>query len=275
MLPTLSNIRKAKENQNTILFLNILKEYYPEIVQANSKISVWKKVLLECHRNGIYKKHPAKYLGRTRWPALIRATSKKWKAKKPLAEIELLIIEVERIRTPNFCMNQEEVDAMNRDESGEPQEYDVTFNEDNDVDFDEPSFMNPDEVMNEEEDGNEVEEPLSMNPEEEEQQNMNDAEIEVEESMNDGENDNEIEQPSLLNPEIEESLNDEQNDAEIEEPMNPEETQSINEAGNHVEVQEPTATNDLQTEYYRQAIRAFKACADLAEIKAQMLRSRN
>uniref|UniRef100_A0A914PGZ0 Uncharacterized protein n=1 Tax=Panagrolaimus davidi TaxID=227884 RepID=A0A914PGZ0_9BILA len=109
-MPPLSR-KKAAELQNNLLFLSILKDFYPQILTSSQKLPVWKQVLDECRRNGFYGDQSARYLGRFRWPALIGATTNKWKSKKKeLGEKDIRIIEIERMRTPDYCfpMNAEE-----------------------------------------------------------------------------------------------------------------------------------------------------------------------
>uniref|UniRef100_A0AC35FYK6 Uncharacterized protein n=1 Tax=Panagrolaimus sp. PS1159 TaxID=55785 RepID=A0AC35FYK6_9BILA len=122
-MPPISQRRAAKRQKN-LLFLSILKDFYPRILTSFEKLPVWKEVLDECRRNGIFDDQSARYLGRTLWPALIRATTvtttKKWKRrhKKQLNKKDELIIEIERMREPYFCF------PLNEDEEkeGKPKE---------------------------------------------------------------------------------------------------------------------------------------------------------
>uniref|UniRef100_A0A914Q6V3 Uncharacterized protein n=1 Tax=Panagrolaimus davidi TaxID=227884 RepID=A0A914Q6V3_9BILA len=112
--------RKVAERHKDLLFLSILKDFYPRILTSFEKLPVWKEVLDECRKNGICDDQSARYLGRTRWPALLRATTKKWKHrhKKQLNKKDELIIEIERMRIPDFCF------PLNDDEEkeGKPKE---------------------------------------------------------------------------------------------------------------------------------------------------------
>uniref|UniRef100_A0AC34GSU3 Uncharacterized protein n=1 Tax=Panagrolaimus sp. ES5 TaxID=591445 RepID=A0AC34GSU3_9BILA len=60
---------KAAERENTLVFLKILKNYYPQIVDRSDNLPIWEKVLTECQKRGIFMDKSAHYLAKKRWTA--------------------------------------------------------------------------------------------------------------------------------------------------------------------------------------------------------------
>uniref|UniRef100_A0A914XS71 Uncharacterized protein n=1 Tax=Panagrolaimus superbus TaxID=310955 RepID=A0A914XS71_9BILA len=107
-MPSLSS--RSMERQNTLIFLQILKNYYPQIVESSDKIPLWEKVLEECQNRGIFMDKTADYLAQKRWPASVGIVRKASKKRGPLSEKDQLIVEIERYRTPDFCYGKIEGD---------------------------------------------------------------------------------------------------------------------------------------------------------------------
>uniref|UniRef100_A0A914NZZ7 Uncharacterized protein n=1 Tax=Panagrolaimus davidi TaxID=227884 RepID=A0A914NZZ7_9BILA len=111
MLPH-SRKKTAENLQDKLLFLQILQDFYKQIVDSDKKLVVWQQVVDECKSYGFfYGDYTARYLEQTKWPGFIRATRIKWEEKqKELDPTDILIIEIERIRKPDYCvpMNAEE-----------------------------------------------------------------------------------------------------------------------------------------------------------------------
>uniref|UniRef100_A0A914R5F8 Uncharacterized protein n=1 Tax=Panagrolaimus davidi TaxID=227884 RepID=A0A914R5F8_9BILA len=113
MLPP-SRKKTAENLQDKLLFLQILQDFYKQIVDSEKKLVVWQQVVNECKSYRLfYGDYTARYLERTKWPGFIRATREKWEAKKKeLDATDILIIEIERIRKPDYCCKKNQEESM-------------------------------------------------------------------------------------------------------------------------------------------------------------------
>uniref|UniRef100_A0AC34G883 Uncharacterized protein n=1 Tax=Panagrolaimus sp. ES5 TaxID=591445 RepID=A0AC34G883_9BILA len=134
---------RSAERKNTLIFLHILKNFYPRIVDSSDKLPIWDQVLKECQKRGIFLDKTPVYLAQKRWPASVGIVKKASKKRGPLSEKDQLIVEIERYRTPDFCYGKIQGDRDNHDDDDD----DSTNDESNNVHTDE-SINNVDDTIN-------------------------------------------------------------------------------------------------------------------------------
>uniref|UniRef100_A0AC35GMQ1 Uncharacterized protein n=1 Tax=Panagrolaimus sp. PS1159 TaxID=55785 RepID=A0AC35GMQ1_9BILA len=232
---------RSAEQEKTLIFLNILKDFYPRIVQSDDEIPIWEEVLEECQKQGIFMDKSAEYLAKIRWPASIGIVNKFTRTKRgPLSEKDQLIVQIERHRTPDFVYGR--LDGDDRANLPAIRAASRHVQNDNIGDDDQIGDVSS-------------QQPLS---------NGTFA------SSNAG-NQSDVSDTSFSdNPTSSSRINkDARPEAADEAGTNNASTQpaSINEI-----INEPN--QDLRNKYYESAIRAFNICSELAEAKLQMMRSR-